>query len=319
MSLPSERTVSPQAPIFVVMNAGSGDIDAQKRETTIREILSQAGRPHRLWLVSDLCQLPATARQAVELALQQQGIVVAAGGDGTINTVAQAALDGGCLFGVLPQGTFNYFSRTHGIPLDTAEATKVLLHGLVRPVQVGLINDRLFLVNASLGLYPKLLENREAHKQKFGRTRLVAFLSALMTLLSPHRHLVLTLEEGGERQVMQTATLMVENNALQLEEVGLSEASAVQQGELAAIVVKAKGVLQMLSVVARAALGRLGQADTVSTFSFTSLTVRPLRQRRIKIATDGEVSWLIPPLVFRVAPRPLLLMVPMPETKGGAS
>lgn len=319
MSLPSLRTVSAQAPIFVVMNAGSGDKDAQKRETTIREVLSQAERPHRLWLVSDPDQLSATARQAVELALQQQGIVVAAGGDGTINTVAQAALDGSCLFGVLPQGTFNYFSRTHGIPLDTAEATKVLLHGLVRPVQVGLINDRLFLVNASLGLYPKLLENRESHKQKFGRTRLVAFLSALMTLLSPHRHLVLTLEEGGEKQVMQTATLVVENNPLQLEEVGLLEASAVQQGELAAIVIRAKGVLQMLSVVARAALGRLGQADTVSTFSFTSLTVRPLRQRRVKIATDGEVSWLIPPLVFRVAPRPLLLMVPMPETKGGAS
>jgi len=84
------------------MNAGSGDKDAQNRETTIREVLSQAGRPHRLWLVSDLYQLPATARQAVELALQQQGIVVAAGGDGTINTVARAALDGGYLFGVFP-------------------------------------------------------------------------------------------------------------------------------------------------------------------------------------------------------------------------
>jgi diacylglycerol kinase family enzyme len=56
---------------------------------------------------------------------------------------------------VLPQGTFNYFSRTHGIPLDTTDATRALLAGMIRPVQVGLLNDRVFLVNASLGLYPR--------------------------------------------------------------------------------------------------------------------------------------------------------------------
>jgi diacylglycerol kinase family enzyme len=105
-----------------------------------------------------------------------------------------------------------------------------------------------------------------------------------------------------------------------LEEVGLPEASAVQLGQLALIVVKAKGVLQMLSLLIHAAMGRLGEADTVSSLSFTSLTVSPLRKRRIKVATDGEVSWLLPPLLFRVAPRPLLLLVPpVSETEAPTS
>jgi len=320
LSLPPEQTVPTQGPIFVVMNAGSGDKDADSREAAIREVLSEAGRTYRLWRVTKSGYLPEVARQAVELARQQKGIVVAAGGDGTINAVANAVLASGCPFGVLPQGTFNYFCRTHGIPLDTAEATRLVLHGVVRPVQVGLVNDRLFLVNASLGLYPKLLENREAHKQKFGRTRLVAFFSALLTALTPPRQLVLTLEQRDEKIVIETSTLMVENNRLQLEEVGLPEASAVQLGQLALIVVKAKGVLQMLSLLIHAAMGRLGEADTVSSLSFTSLTVSPLRKRRIKVATDGEINWLLPPLLFRVAPHPLLLLVsPVSETEAPTS
>ena len=48
-------------------------------------------------------------------------------------------------------------------------------------MQVGLVNDRVFLVNASLGLYAKLLEDREAFKAQYGRHRWVAFWSGLLT------------------------------------------------------------------------------------------------------------------------------------------
>ena len=104
------------------------------------------------------------ARGAVKQAMARGGAVVAAGGDGTINAVAQAAHDAGCLMGVLPQGTFNYFGRTHGIPAETTEATRALLNSCAEPVQVGLVNDHVFLVNASLGLYPPMLEDREEFK-----------------------------------------------------------------------------------------------------------------------------------------------------------
>ncbi|HSN80882.1 MAG TPA: diacylglycerol kinase family protein, partial [Rhodoferax sp.] len=73
-----------------------------------------------------------------------------ADGDGTLNTVAQAAHAVGCAMGVVPQGTFNYFARTHGIPVDPREAVRLLLHAAPQPVQVDGVNDRVFLVNASL-------------------------------------------------------------------------------------------------------------------------------------------------------------------------
>lgn len=55
--------------------------------------------------------------------------------------------------GVVQQGTFNYFARTHGIPVDLADAVRHLLRAVPSPVQVAGINQRVFLVNASLGLY----------------------------------------------------------------------------------------------------------------------------------------------------------------------
>lgn len=318
MPLSKDTNRRAPSPFFIVMNAGSGDKDADQREDAIRSVLAAGKRPYRLWRVSDIRRLPEAAREAVQLARQQQGTVVAAGGDGTINAVVQEVLPSGRPFGVLPQGTFNYFSRAHGIPVDTEEACSLLLQGVLRPVQVGLVNQRPFLVNASVGLYPKLLEKREVHKQRFGRSRLVAALSGLATLLAPPPRLVLALDDGAGSDAMHICTLVVDNNPLQLRQVGLPEARAVQQGELAAIVVKAQGVGQLISALALAVLGKLGEADAVDSFSFKRLTAKPLHGgRRIKVATDGEVAWMIPPLVFQAAPDSLLLVVPRSKTVGG--
>ena len=254
--------------------------------------------------------MPALAQRAVELARQQHGIVVAAGGDGTINAVVQAVLHSGWPFGVLPQGTFNYFGRTHGIPVDTAAATGALLDAIVRPVQVGLINDRVFLVNASLGLYPKLLEEREAYKQQLGRSRFVALCSAVVTLLRAHRQLVFSLELGGETRVLRTPTLVVGNNLLQLEQLGIPEAKAHAAGQLAAIALRPIGTLAMLWLLLRGALGQLGAADSVLTFAFDCLTVRPHGRRRIKVAMDGEVAWLNTPWCFRLRRIPYSSLIP---------
>ena len=302
-----------ESPLFIVFNPGAGSRDAAATEATVRGILEQAGRPHAIWRVETPRQLPMLAQRAVDCARQQQGAVVAAGGDGTINTVAQAALNSGRPFGVLPQGTFNYFSRAHGIPLDTAEATRALLGGMVQRVQVGLINDRVFLVNASLGLYPKLLEDREAYKQQFGRRRLVALWAGVVTLLREHRPLRLRLEHAGKVRVLRTSTLVVGNNPLQLQQLGLPEAHAVQQGQLVAIAVRPIGPLSMCWLLLRGALGQLGDAANVVNFAFERLTVRPYGRRRIKVAMDGEVDWLDTPLVFQVAPHPLQLLVPTCE------
>ncbi len=306
------------SPLFIVLNPGSGREDADGTQRAIAEQLAAAGRAHELLLIAPDRPVAALAAEAVRRAQASGGAVVAAGGDGTLNAVAQAVLPAGLPFGVLPQGTFNYFSRAHGISSDTALATRALLQAAPQPVQVGLVNERLFLVNASVGLYPQLLEDREAYKRRYGRTRWVAVWSALVTLLHAHRPLRLQLECQGMQRAVRTTTLFVGTNPLQLPQLAMPEAELLAQGQLVALMLKPVGTLAMLGLMLQGAFGRLGQAEDVLRFGFERLAMRPAAPRRtarVKVATDGEICWLRAPLAFRVSPQPLWLLTPAPQDR----
>jgi len=301
------------APLHIVFNPGAGHGEAESTRSAIRNACAAAGRTLHLREVDAPGRLQAVAQQAVRSAQADGGVVVAAGGDGTINAVAQAVLGSGCSFGVLPQGTFNYFSRTHGIPADTAGAMQVLLTEHALPVQVGLVNGQVFLVNASLGLYPRLLQDREAWKQQLGRHRLVAVGAALATLLRVHHDLRLALQVQGRPMALRTPTLFVGNNALQMEQVGLPQAQDIDAGALAVVALKPVGRLALLGLLLRGALGRLGDAEQVIHFGCQVLAVQlpwPWGLRGIRVATDGEVRRLRSPLQFSVSPVPLQLIRP---------
>ncbi len=301
--------------MLFVINAASGHNDGETKRRTIEEALKAAGRTGEL-LFARPDELARVAQQAAATAIARRSAVVAVGGDGTINSVAQAAHAQGCAMGVLPQGTFNYFARTHGIPADAAEAAQGLLGWVPAPVQVGLINEQVFLVNASLGLYPELLQDREAYKARFGRSRLVAFGAGLITLLGKHRQLRLGIELGANSRKVTTPTLFVSNNRLQLEQVGMPEAQALDEGCIAAVMLRPIGTLAMLWLLCRGAVGTLGEASTVDSFKFHRMVVRPrlpFGGRKVKVAFDGEVSWMRAPLEFQVSPKPLYLLKPMAE------
>jgi len=305
--------VSRSTPFFIVFNTASGSGDKQKNQADMARILADAGQPHEFFLIERSGQIDAMARRAAQAAVQHQGAVIVAGGDGTTNAVAAATLATGRPFGLVPQGTFNYSSRAHSIPLETIPATQALLNARIKPIQVGQVNGRIFLVNASLGLYPQLLQDRETYKQQYGRKRLVAFWAGLVTLARYDGQLVLEMEHDNERESVLTPTLFVGNNPLQLEQVGLEEAAAVRQRQLAAVIVRPVSGVAMLWLAVCGALGQLGAADNVRNFAFSRLTVRPKRgatSRGVKVATDGEICWMRGPLEFSVAPQSLMLMVP---------
>ncbi len=305
--------VSTAGPLFIVFNPAAGAVDGARVRETIQQSCAAAGRAYELMPLDRPADLSAVAREAVRRAQDAGGVVVAAGGDGTLNAVAQVVLGSNCPFGVLPQGTFNYFGRAHGIAADTALAMQVLLDGHLRPVQVGLVGGRVFLVNASVGLYPKLLEDREAWTQQFGRSRWVAFGAGLATLLGSYRSLRLRIEVQGTTREVRTPTLFVGNNALQMEQLGFALAQSVGAGALAAIMLKPVGRRSMLGLLMKGALGRLGEADEVLSMACAGLKLdspSAFRTGRIKVATDGEIGYLPLPLAFSISPEPLWLIKP---------
>ena len=175
------------SPLQFVINAAAGSSDAEAKREVVEAALRIGGRRGDLLFCSP-AELTRVVHQAATRAVATRTAVVAVGGDGTLNTVAQAVHAVGCAMGVVPYGTFNYFARTHGIPTEPSAAARLLLEAQPMPVQVAAINDRIFLVNASLGIYPELLQDREAYKARFGRSRWVAFVAACATVLRISLH-----------------------------------------------------------------------------------------------------------------------------------
>ena len=308
--------LDPASPLQFVINAAAGSSDADAKREVIEAALNAGGRRGDL-LFSRPAELARVAQEAAAMARADHTAVVAVGGDGTLNTVAQAAHAAGCAMGVVPQGTFNYFARTHGIAADPTEAVGLLLRSAPAPVQVAGINDRVFLVNASLGLYPDLLEDREAYKARFGRSRWVAFVAACATLLRAQRRLRLHIETGGTVRDMQTLTLFVGNNRLQLQQFGAEPedtlAGTPGEGSMAALMLRPIGTLSMIRLMLHGAMGTLGEAQSVERFEFHHMVVRPTLapgRRLVKVAFDGEVTRMRAPLDFRVLARPLYLLMP---------
>ncbi|MBA6414215.1 NAD(+)/NADH kinase [Parahaliea sp. F7430] len=297
-------------PFFIVLNGGSGQGGADEAVQLMDEVLASSNRQYEIIKVEQSSTLSAVAEWAVKQAQAQNGIVVAAGGDGTLNAVCQALAGTGIPLGLVPLGTFNYFARNYGIPQDTTLATRCLLDAQLRPIQAGFVNEKIFLVNASLGIYPKLLEDREAYKQNLGRSRVVAFLSALATFMRAHRKLRIDVSIDGEQRPVITSSLVVANNALQLEHIGLGQSEALAQGQLVAVLVKPMGRLALYALLLRGLVQRLGEADNLDGFTFSEMRVSRGRAHRAKIALDGEVSWMQLPLQFKARENALNLLVP---------
>lgn len=304
------------AELFIVMNQGSGIGEKQAVREAIEAELGRAGRPYRFVPVPPGGIVQA-CQHAARLAREHGGAVVAVGGDGTINCAAQAALAHDCPLGVVAQGTFNLFARQHGLPLEAAEAVRCLLRAQPEGVQVGLVNQRVFLVNASVGLYPKLLADREAAKQMLGRRRWIAMLAGLVSLFEWRLRLVLDVDLDGTVTRLRTPSLFVCNNRLQLERLGIGAEVLDQlgQGRLVGLQVPSLGTGTKLRLAVRAILGKLGDTRELHSFTLRTLNLGTRNARKLRVATDGEVQWMQLPLHFTVAPRPLKLMLPPIEER----
>lgn len=305
-----------RAELFIVLNLGSGKDDKDEVRRAIEAELMHAARPYRFVPVEP-GQVVQACQRAAQLAHEHRGVIVAVGGDGTINAAAQAALTRDCPLALVAQGTFNLFSRQLGLPLEAGAAIRCLLQATPEPVQVGWVNQRVFLVNASVGLYPKLLADREEMKTRLGRRRWIAVLSGLKSLFEWRLQLALDVDVDGDVRRMRTPSLFVCNNQLQLQRVGVEE-SVVQglaQGRLAALVARPLDALAKVRVALRAIAGQLADAREVDSFTLKSMNVTTRNARRLKVATDGEVQWMELPLRFTVAPRPLQVMLPPPALR----
>ena len=238
-----------------------------------------------------------------------RGVVVAAGGDGTLNAVAKRLMHTNIPMGVIPLGTFNYVARVLDIPIDVFAAADVIATGKFREVHVATINDQIYLNNASLGLYPLFIKKRELYNQHFGRFTLNAYTSGLDVLLREHKSLKLSINVDGQKYPVATPLIFFGNNQLQLCDMKLRIAECAANGKLAGVVVAKSDRFSLLKMLLKLIQGKIEQTPDVYTFCAENITVG-CKKDKVTVAIDGELMELETPLNFSVQKSSLKVMVP---------
>lgn len=305
-----------QTKVEVILNAASGGSEAEKLRARVNEQFLSEGTPANVLLARGGAELVALARRARE---GESEVVVAGGGDGTINAVASELLGTGKSLGVLPVGTFNYFAKNLGIPLDLEGAIRTIARGHTADADLGEVNGRIFLNNFSIGLYPSIIRQREQEYRRWGRRQLVAYAAVGRTLFQGSPFLSVRLTTEGEEMSVRTPLIFVGSNGYQIEEFNLPGRRCVRRGELAIYVARPTGWPGLLRLALQALLGRLRGERTLEVLCAREAKVET-RRRRIAVALDGEVVSLETPLRFAARPAALRVIVPEENnTKGGAT
>lgn len=237
------------------------------------------------------------------------GIIVAAGGDGTLNAVAQRLMHSPVPMGILPLGTFNYVARVLKIPLDLAEAARVIAQGAERLVHAAQINDRIYLNNASLGLYPLFIQKRELYNRHLGRLALNAYTSGLDVLIRGRKELKLQIEADGVKYPVTTPLIFFGNNQLQLADLNLRIAESAAQGKVAGVVVAKSDKLTLFKLLWQLMRGNIEKAPDVYSFDADQVTIHSAR-KKLTVALDGEIAEMQTPLRISVQKNALKVRVP---------
>lgn len=279
---------TPQRRLHLIANSRSGRGNGAELADIAKTICAAEGAVLKVYQVNEPSELAKRAQEAVDNSVDENDIIVAAGGDGTLRTVAEIMRGAKATYAVVPSGTFNYFARAHKIPENPTEALKLALTGKPKPIRLGEINGRTFVINASLGLYAKSIQEREAKRKIFGRFKIVSVISTGITLLGRHKNLHVKMNSDDFQKEFKTPMIFIGNNALQLRNLSLSVADGFKENKLAIVMLKPVKGLEMLRVLFRGIFKTLEHEERLSQFSAESLKIETKIAHQ-KVALDGEM------------------------------
>jgi diacylglycerol kinase family enzyme len=298
--------------VAALLNASSGAIERQGAGT-LRDVLVSAFEKHGI--AADLEFLPGSELGSAAERARQQLIdgkldaIVVGGGDGSVRTVASVLAGTGIPLGILPLGTLNHFARDLGIPLLAERAVAIIAAGAHRAVDVGEVNDVIFVNNSSIGLYPYLVLQRERTRRKKRLSKWTAMILAMPHVL---RHLPLfrlAIRVEGHVEPCRSPCVFIGNNEYRIAPPGFGTRDRLDGGALCLYVAKTQGRLAMVWLACRCILGLATQQRDLRIFKGATAEISA-RRSRLLVAFDGEVATMRSPLRFEIRPGALRVFAP---------
>jgi YegS/Rv2252/BmrU family lipid kinase len=293
-----------RVPVLINRGGGAASADPDIAET-VEAALRGAGIEGDVELL-DGGQCSARCQAAAE---RGEKLIIVGGGDGTISAAASAVAGTDTALGILPLGTLNHFARDLGIPTDLNEAAKLIASRKERRVDVAQMNDRIFINNSAIGLYPLMVLDRDTQRKRLGRSKRLAMLVASARTLVRFNHQRLTLTVNDEKERVDTPLLFVGNNDYRIDLGAAGQRESVEDGELSVMVMRKKTRRGFIASTIRALLNRARDDDMERIAGVTRLRVTS-RRSVLAVSLDGEVVGASSPLDYKIRKGALRVIAP---------
>jgi diacylglycerol kinase family enzyme len=271
------------------------------------EAIDTQGRGH----ATELCR---------EAAHEGYDVVVAFGGDGTVNEAANGLVGSETPLSVLPGGATNVYCRALGIPAEIVDATEHFLRMAddwrPRRVDVGTVNGRYFAFSSGIGLDASVVERVDSHPQLKARAGEYYFTYAAITTFL-RRYLVrpprIVVRIAGEDVV--GVTTVVQNSSpytyFSRRPIEIADGPALDSSTLSAAVLRRANPIDMPTMMWRAfsRTARMSHHRQVRAFDeLSSLTVRSADGRPLPLQVDGDHIGEVLTAEYGIEPRMLTVV-----------
>lgn len=231
-------------------------------------------------------------------------LIVGAGGDGTINSAAELCIKKNIPLGVIPLGTFNHFAKDLNIPLELEDSLKTIGQKNIHLIDVGKINDNIFLNNSSIGLYPKAVKKRDQEIEKLGGKKYWAMWRAMLRIFKKFPIIEANIASKEKQMSCKTPFIFVGNNRYKMDLFNLGSRERINEGKLNIYYPNTSDKYSVFKFLLSALFNRLDQEKDFTTLESESIIV-DIKKRKIEVAYDGEVVSMSPPLKYEILQKKL--------------
>lgn len=282
--------------LAIVLNPDSG-----KNETSKSEIKKLFGDYNVTLEFFDIKKGIDTL--ADQIAKHKPQAVVAVGGDGTVNAVANIVTKLALPMGVIPAGTLNHFAKDMGLPIDPIQAAAVIAKQRIAKIDYATINDRAFVNNCNLGGYPETVMQRDKSSLP---SKWLAGVIAAVKVWNQHKRQNFALEVDDNKMRVRAGSLFIGNNSYQLEGVQFTARPKLDQGRLQLVVIKTGRLRHLVSILISFITKRAH--EKVDIHHAKELTIRSAKTH-YNVAIDGEVAKFDMPLSIKIHSKALSVLV----------
>ncbi|MBA3662353.1 MAG: NAD(+)/NADH kinase [Gammaproteobacteria bacterium] len=232
-----------------------------------------------------------------------------AGGDGTVRTVVQVLANYEIPIAILPLGTFNYFARELKFPPDIEKLFKYIKNNKTKRVDIGEVNEHIFINHSSIGFYSYILKLKEKHKNWLGTSKLlkIIFTSVLLMRKIPIYNLKMIVDD--QLVTHRTCLVFIGNNYHFTNLLDFGERNSLTSGYLAVYILRCKNRWEMLKCIFSIVFNRFDKTTYLTQFITNDLIISS-QTNQLNVVIDGELFKLAMPLHYKIISKKLNVVTP---------